>query len=168
MGHSALGAADLDLPEHALLLNGICFFPLWIKDVRAVRTSSTLLWPGAKLCLMGSSGLVSSVSNAFMVGGVLHWNRSGGLWRKMNTVCLKMHRAHIQMQDNMYEFLYWEMWPSGVRCQVSAVWLTWEEAEKGVWMLWTPTCRYVRLYDYLRSGLKASVCFRSMFCPELL
>lgn len=28
MGHSALGAAVLDLPEYALLLKGICFFPL--------------------------------------------------------------------------------------------------------------------------------------------
>lgn len=31
MGHSALGAAVLDLPEHALLLNGICFFHYELK-----------------------------------------------------------------------------------------------------------------------------------------
>lgn len=41
------------------------FFPPWIKDVKAVRKVSMLPWPGAKLCLVGFSGLVPSVNNGW-------------------------------------------------------------------------------------------------------
>lgn len=77
------------------------FFPLWIKDVRADRTSSMLPWPGAKLCLVGCSGLVPSVSSGFMVSGFCtdtdlvvcdeRWTRH-------------IHQTHIQMQGEIHMF----------------------------------------------------------------
>lgn len=85
------------------------FFPLWIKDVRAVRTSSMLPWPGAKLCLVGCSGLVPSVSSGFMV--------SGFCTDTDLVVCDERWTRHISRCRAKFIC-------STPGCQVSAVWLT--------------------------------------------
>lgn len=69
MGHSALGAADLDLPEHGLLLNGICFFHYELKMSEQPEHLPRYRNLDPSFVWWAPGGLCHSVSSGFMVGG---------------------------------------------------------------------------------------------------
>lgn len=64
-----IGSAHLDLPEHALLLNRICFFRYELKISGRSEQLPSYGDLEHSFLLVGSSGLVSSVSRCFMVSG---------------------------------------------------------------------------------------------------
>ncbi len=99
MGHSALGAADLDLPERALLLNGICFFHYELKmsgqseHLPRYRDlePSFVWWAAVGLCHL--SAVVSWSVGLRTETDLVGYEKM----ERLNTTRLKMHQTHIQM-----------------------------------------------------------------------
>lgn len=165
MGHSALGAADLNLPEHALLLNGMFFFHYELKMSGQNILHVTVTWSQA---LCGGFQWACAICQQWFHGlWVLRWHRSAGLIWKVNTThtpnpCPDAGRNVCVLPIG-----------STRGCQASAVWLTWsnecherKQRSMGTLRHHSQICQAF----WWTSGqtLKASVHFRrSMFCDSL-
>lgn len=158
MGHSALGAADLNLPEHALLLNGIFFFHYELKMSGQSEHPPCCrgLEPSFVWCV--PVGLCH-------LSAVVSW--SVGLIWKVNMT----HTPNPCPDAGRNAYVL----PIGCTrgCQVSAVWLTWSnECHKrrrrsmGTLRHHSQICQ--AFWRTSGQTLKASVHFRrSMICDSL-